>query len=128
MEKISHEYYSDLFDGNVHFPSYEIKEGGYYLKNIPPALVNALARPFKRYLSVCKVPTPSKIGRAVFLLKKGDLHDIGNYRPICLPSVVYKICTRVIILDSRIDRTLDDGQPCEKAEFRSDLVRWSTFT
>ncbi|KAE9413052.1 hypothetical protein Angca_010089, partial [Angiostrongylus cantonensis] len=64
----------------------------------------------------CKVPTQWKTSRTVLLFKKGDLHDIGNYRPICLRCVVYKLFTRVIL--NRIDRTLDEGQPCEQAGFR----------
>ena len=52
----------------------------------------------------------------MLLYKKGDVHDIGNYRPICLLSVVYKLFTRVIL--NRIDRTLDEGPPCEQAGFR----------
>ncbi|KAE9416226.1 hypothetical protein Angca_002722, partial [Angiostrongylus cantonensis] len=67
-----------------------------HLKNIPPVLVNTLARLFTRYLSECKVPTQWKTSKTALLLKKGDLHDIGNYRPICLLSVVYKLFTRVI--------------------------------
>ncbi|VDM64864.1 unnamed protein product [Angiostrongylus costaricensis] len=45
----------------------------------------------------------------------GDLHDIGNYRPICLLSVVYNLFTRVIL--NSIHRTLNEGQPCERAGF-----------
>ncbi|KAE9418638.1 hypothetical protein Angca_008832, partial [Angiostrongylus cantonensis] len=63
----------------------------------------------------CKVPTQWKASKTT-LFKKGDLHDIGNYRPICLLSVVYKLFTRVFL--KRIDRTLDEGQPCEQAGFR----------
>ncbi|KAE9414505.1 hypothetical protein Angca_006023, partial [Angiostrongylus cantonensis] len=47
---------------------------------------------------------------------KGDLKDIGSYSPVCLLSVVYKNFTRAIL--NRIDRTLDEGQPCEQAGFR----------
>ncbi|KAE9418568.1 hypothetical protein Angca_009867, partial [Angiostrongylus cantonensis] len=86
------------------------------LKNLPPVLVSTLARLFTRYLSECMVPTQWKTSKTVLLFKKGDLHDIGNYRPICLLSVVYKLFTRVIL--NRIDRTLDEGQPCEQAGFR----------
>ena len=51
----------------------------------------------------------------MLLYKKGDLHDIGNYR-ICLLSVIYKLFTRVIL--NRIGRTLDEQQPIEQAGFR----------
>ncbi|KAE9414177.1 hypothetical protein Angca_006084, partial [Angiostrongylus cantonensis] len=87
-----------------------------HLKNLPPVLVSTLPRLFTRYLSDCMVPTQWKTSKTVLLFKKGDPHDIGNYRPICLLSVVYKLFTRVIL--NRIDRTLDEGQPCEQAGFR----------
>ncbi|KAE9415492.1 hypothetical protein Angca_002649, partial [Angiostrongylus cantonensis] len=87
-----------------------------HLKNLPPVLVNTLARLFTRYLPECKVPTQWKTSKTVLLFKKGDLHDIDNYCPICLLSVVYKHFTRVIL--HRIDRTLDEGQLCEQAGFR----------
>ncbi|KAE9412159.1 hypothetical protein Angca_005538, partial [Angiostrongylus cantonensis] len=147
MEKIIHEYYSDLFDSHVHLPSYEMKEDGCvvplvlpseiqhtissvknrtapgsnrirseHLKNLPPVLVNTLALLFTGYLSECKVPTQWKASKTVLLFKMGNLHDVGNYRPICLLSVVCKLFTGVIL--NRIDRTLDEGQPCEQAGFR----------
>ncbi|KAE9413669.1 hypothetical protein Angca_006202, partial [Angiostrongylus cantonensis] len=75
-----------------------------------------MARLFTRYLSESKVPTQWKTSKTVLLFKKGDLHDIGNYRPICLLSVIYKLFTRGIL--NRIDRTLDKGQLCEQAGFR----------
>ncbi|KAE9416237.1 hypothetical protein Angca_003521, partial [Angiostrongylus cantonensis] len=81
-----------------------------------------MARLFTRYLLECKVPTQWRTSNTVLLFKKGDLHDIGNYRPICLLSVVYKLFTRVIL--NRIDRTMDEGQPCEQAGFRK---RFSTM-
>ncbi|KAE9421595.1 hypothetical protein Angca_004760, partial [Angiostrongylus cantonensis] len=84
--------------------------------NLPPVLVNTLVRRFTRYLSECKVPTQWKTSKTVLLFKKGDLHDIGNYRPICLLSVVYKLFTRIIL--NRIDITLHEGQPCKEAGFR----------
>ncbi|KAE9413031.1 hypothetical protein Angca_003806, partial [Angiostrongylus cantonensis] len=75
-----------------------------------------MARLFTRFLSECKVSTQWKTSKTLLLFKKGDLHDVGNYCPICLLSVVYRLFTRVIL--NRIDRTLNEGQPCEQAGFR----------
>ncbi|KAK6738267.1 hypothetical protein RB195_020400 [Necator americanus] len=80
-----------------------------HLKNLPPVLINTLARLFTRYLSECKVPKQWKTSKTVLLYKKRDPHDIGNYRPICLLSVIYKFFTRVIL--NRIEKVLDEGQP-----------------
>ncbi|KAK6756769.1 hypothetical protein RB195_014912 [Necator americanus] len=86
-----------------------------HLKSLPPVLINTLARLFTRYLSECKVPKQWKTSKTVLLYKKGDPHDIGNYRPICLLSVIYKLSTRVIL--NRIEKVLHEGQPCEQAGF-----------
>nr|CDJ89008.1 RNA-directed DNA polymerase (reverse transcriptase) domain containing protein [Haemonchus contortus] len=77
-----------------------------HLKSIPPVIIKTLARPFTRYLLECKVPTSWKTSKTVLLYKKGDPDDIGNYRPICLLSVIYKLFTRVIL--NRIGRILDE--------------------
>ncbi|XGW32297.1 hypothetical protein V3C99_017105, partial [Haemonchus contortus] len=87
-----------------------------HLKSIPQVIIKTLARLFTRYLSECKVPTSWKTSKTVLLYKKGDPDNIGNYRPICLLSVIYKLFTRVIL--NRIGRILDEGQPCEQAGFR----------
>uniref|UniRef100_A0A7I4XYF7 Reverse transcriptase domain-containing protein n=1 Tax=Haemonchus contortus TaxID=6289 RepID=A0A7I4XYF7_HAECO len=87
-----------------------------HLKSIPPVTIKTLARLFTRYLSECKVPTSWKTSKTVLLYKKGDPDDIGNYRPNCLLSVIYKLFTCVIL--NRIGRILDEGQPCEQAGFR----------
>ncbi|KAE9415923.1 hypothetical protein Angca_004395, partial [Angiostrongylus cantonensis] len=87
-----------------------------HLKNLPPLLVSTLARLFSRYLSECRIPTQWKTSKTVLLFEKRDLQNTGNYRPICLLSVVYKLFTPVIL--NRIDTTLDEGQQCEQAGFR----------
>ncbi|XGW33871.1 hypothetical protein V3C99_017948 [Haemonchus contortus] len=87
-----------------------------HLKSIPPVIIETLARLFTRYLSECKVPTSWKTSKTVLLYKKRATDDIGNYRPICPLSVIYKFFTRNIF--NKIGRILDEGQPCEQARFR----------
>ncbi|KAK6742306.1 hypothetical protein RB195_009895 [Necator americanus] len=93
--------------------------GPEHLKNLPPVLINTLARLFTRYLSKCKVPNQWKTSKTVLLYKKGDPHDIGSYCPICLLSVIYKLFTRVI--PNRIEKVLDERQPREQAGFRKNI-------
>ncbi|KAK6756296.1 hypothetical protein RB195_014603 [Necator americanus] len=147
VEKIIHDFYSDLFDSHVHLPPHHLREDGHVipeflssevrnaimwvrnrtapgpdrirperLKNLPLVLINTLVMLFTRYLSECKVPKQWKNSITVLLDKKKDAHDIGNYRPICLLSFIYKLITRVIL--NRIEKVLDEGQPCEQAGFR----------
>ncbi|KAK6735440.1 hypothetical protein RB195_018574 [Necator americanus] len=87
-----------------------------HLKSLPPVLINTLARLFTGYPSECKIRKQWKTSKTVLLYKKGDPHDIGNYRPICLLTVIYKLFTRVIF--NRTKKVLDEGQPCEQARFR----------
>ncbi|KAK6761695.1 hypothetical protein RB195_022685 [Necator americanus] len=117
MEKITYDFYSDLFDSHAHLPPEHLREDGHVisevlpceirhaimsvrnrtapspdrirpeqLKNLPPVLINTLARLFTRYLSECMVPKQWKTSKTVLLYKKGDPHDIGNYRPMYLES------------------------------------------
>ena len=43
-----------------------------HLKNLPPVLINTLARLFTRYLAECKVPKQWKTSKTVLLYEKGD--------------------------------------------------------
>ncbi|KAK6764161.1 hypothetical protein RB195_024473 [Necator americanus] len=69
-------------------------------------LFDTLARLFTRYLSDCRVPEQWKTSKTVLM----------HRQPICLLSVIYKLFTRVIL--NRIEKILDEGQPCEQAGFR----------
>ncbi|KAK6743542.1 hypothetical protein RB195_010674 [Necator americanus] len=115
MEKIIYDFYSDLF----HLPPHHLREDGHvipgvlpseirhaimsvrnrtapgpdrirpeHLKNLPPLFINILARLFTRYLCKCKV----------------------------LKFTNARLFTRVIL--NKIEKVLDEGQPCEQAGFR----------
>ncbi|KAK6764697.1 hypothetical protein RB195_024864 [Necator americanus] len=123
MEKIIYDFYFDLFDSHVHLPPHHLREDGQVIPEVLPseirhAIMSHSSTPwrFTRYLSECKVLKQSKTSKTVLLYKKEDPHDIGNYRPICLLSIIYKLFTRVIL--NRIEKVLDEGQPCEQAGFR----------
>ena len=63
-----------------------------------------------------QIPDSWHEAKIVILFKKGDPKDIKNYRPISLQSHSYKIFTR--LLQTRIERTLNENQPREQAGFR----------
>ncbi|PZR02946.1 MAG: hypothetical protein DI539_27135, partial [Flavobacterium psychrophilum] len=54
--------------------------------------------------------------RTILLHKKGDPHDIGNYRHISLLTTTYKVLTRV--LTKRIQDQIGNQIPAEQAGFR----------
>ena len=63
-------------------------------------------------------PTPSawKETRLILLYKKGDVHLTGNYRPIALLSILYKLFSRVLC--RRLRGILDVQQSVDQAGFR----------
>ena len=63
-------------------------------------------------LKTKQIPDSWYEAKIVILFKKGDPKDIKNYRPMSLLSHSYKI-----FLQTRIERTLDENQPREQAEF-----------
>ncbi|KAK6762949.1 hypothetical protein RB195_023600 [Necator americanus] len=150
MEKIIYDFYSDLFDSHVHLPPHHLREAVVEVipevlpseirhaimpvrnrtapgpDNLPLILINTLARLFTRYLSECKVPKQWKTSKTVLLYKKGDPHDIGNYRPICLLSVIYKLFTRVVL--NRIERSWMKDSHANKQGFEKDSARLTIFT
>ena len=73
---------------------------------------------FNNILKTKQIPDSWHEAKIIILFKKGDPDpkNIKNYRPISLLSHCYKIFTR--LLQTRIERTLDENQPREKAGFR----------
>lgn len=82
---------------------------------------NKLLQAIKTLFNACllKGITPSDWNNAVIILlhKKGDITNIGNYRPISLLSHVYKLFTKIIT--RRLSHKLDSYQTREQAGFRT---------
>ena len=81
-----------------------------------PIVLTYLTNTFNNILKTKQIPDSWHEAKIVILFKKGDPKDIKNYRPISLLSHSYKIFTR--LLQTRIERTLDENQPREQAGFR----------
>ena len=79
-----------------------------------PIVPTYLTNIFNNILKTKQIPD-SWHEAIVILFKKGDPKDIKNYRPISLLSHSYNIFTR--LLQTRIERTLDENQPREQAGF-----------
>ena len=80
-------------------------------------MFSLLATKFSRYLENRQFPVQWKESKMILLPKKGSRNNIGNFRPISLLSVVYKVFTRIIV--TRLESTLDREQPVTQAGFRS---------
>ncbi|GFS08728.1 endonuclease-reverse transcriptase [Elysia marginata] len=80
-----------------------------------PAL-DYLTKCFNEILKTGKIPTSWEEAKIIVIYKKGDPGDIKNYRPISLLSHSYKLFTR--LLQTRMERILDENQPREQAGFR----------
>ncbi|KAK6745254.1 hypothetical protein RB195_011772 [Necator americanus] len=72
-----------------------------------------LAAHMTSYLQKERIPDQLKASRNVLIHKKGDREDLRNYRPICLPSVLCIVFTKIIL--TRISSTLDETQFREQA-------------
>ena len=81
-----------------------------------PMVLTYLTNIFNNILKTKQIPDSWHEAKIVILFKKGDPKDIKSYRPICLLSHSYKIFRR--LLQTRIERTLDENQPREQAGFR----------
>ncbi|VDP07958.1 unnamed protein product [Heligmosomoides polygyrus] len=69
------------------------------------------------------ISSQRKTSMTVLLKKRETCATLAAVR---LQFVLYKLFTRVIL--NRISRTLDEGQPCEEADFGEDSARSTTYT
>uniref|UniRef100_A0A7I4YUI4 Uncharacterized protein n=1 Tax=Haemonchus contortus TaxID=6289 RepID=A0A7I4YUI4_HAECO len=132
MEKVVYDFYSDLFNSHVYLLTHHLRQDEYIAPSVLPSekrhaitsMKNCTAAgpdrikpehvksfpPFIVRLHAVPVGMQStyvlETSKTVLLYKKGDPNDIGNYRPICLLSVIYKLFTRVIL--NRIGRISDE--------------------
>ena len=85
-----------------------------------PIVLTYLTNIFINILKTKQIPDSWYEAEMVILFKKGDPKDIKNYRPIILLSHSYKIFTR--LLQTRIERTLDENQPREQTGFQKQAI------
>lgn len=86
------------------------------IKNASAQLALPLTKLFNRILDTTEIPTQWSKSEIILIYKKGDPHDIGNYRPISLLPCLYKLFS--MLINKKIRNTLDAEQPIEQAGFR----------
>ena len=63
------------------------------------------------------MPAYWKNSKISVLFKKGDKQQPGNYRPICITPILYRLFSKVLL--RRIHATLEAAQSKDQAGFRS---------
>lgn len=86
------------------------------IKNGGEVLIKNLTILFNAILLHKEIPTDWKKSNIILLFKKGDRHNIENYRPISLSPTLAKIFSKLIESLSR--NILNSEQPVEQAGFR----------
>ncbi|CAG5039360.1 unnamed protein product [Parnassius apollo] len=81
---------------------------------LAPVLTNI----FNNIINTEIIPQQWTESNIILVYKKGDKHEIGNYRPVSIMSNIYKIFAKMIL--KRIERTRDEQQPIEQVGFRKD--------
>ena len=69
---------------------------GELLKNCAAGLAYPLSLIFQISYNSGSLPSEWKLGHVVPIFKKGDKHDVSNYRPISLTCLVAKILERIV--------------------------------
>ncbi|GBP04929.1 RNA-directed DNA polymerase from mobile element jockey [Eumeta japonica] len=86
------------------------------LKIGAPILTRHFTQLFNMILQEEKVPKQWCTSDIILLFKKESPLDIGNYRPISLLAIIYKLFSSIIL--KRISNDIDKKQPKEQAGFR----------
>lgn len=85
--------------------------------------LNTIALPvmdlFNEILEKEQIPEQWTKTTITLIHKKGDKHQINNYRPVSLMSNIYKVFSKLIL--GRINKTLEENQPPEQAGFRKNF-------
>ena len=85
---------------------------GKLLKNCAVGLAYPISLLFKLTYNTGSIPEEWKLGHVVPIFKKGNKHDVSNYRPISLTCLIMKTFERIIkdeIL-SRVEGLIDNRQ------------------
>ena len=90
------------------------------LKEASESMIEAIADIFTEILtSEAPLPTSWKQSFIKVLFKKGDPKLPGNYRPVCIIPIMYKVFSKIIC--ERIKGILLAEQSCDQAGFRPDF-------
>lgn len=79
-------------------------------------LLRYLAKLFNDILETQEIPSEWKYSDIILIYKKGDKHNIENYRPISSSPTISKVFTKLI--GKRITNILMEQLPIEQAGFR----------